>query len=167
MASRKTDSHKGCPCTLSKMEQSIEIIVRGVFLCKEQLLLVRKKGASYTFLPGGHIRFGEPAKSALTREIEEELGVRPEIVGYLGTVEHAWGEREDRQHELNLIFQIALEGIEPGEAPISKESHLQFLWQPLGKLKEVNFQPYPLLDLLPRWLKGVEKDWGSSMADSG
>lgn len=149
------------------MEKSIEIVVRGVFVCKGYLLLVRRKGASYAFLPGGHIRFGEAAEPALVREIEEETGLEPEVGAYLGSVEHAWGEPRGRQHELNLVFRVMLGRIEPEGVPVSKESHLEFFWQPLDKLKEVNLQPYPLCGLLPQWLKeGVKTGWGSSMKGS-
>ena len=148
------------------MEKSIEIVVRGVLLSEGDLLLVRKKGAPYTFLPGGHIAFGETAEEALVREIEEEVGRRPTVEEYLGTLEHAWGEAGDRHHELNLVFRLALKGVSRESAPVSREHWLEFLWHPLDRLKEVNLQPYPLWDLLPQWLRGEGRGWGSSMKGS-
>lgn len=146
------------------MEKSIELIVRGVFECEGDVLLVRKKGASYAFLPGGHIRLGENAVQALRREIEEETGYRPKVTGYLGSVEHAWERAGGTEQELNLVFRMVLEGVGRDKPPVSREVHLEFLWQPLDKLEEVNLQPYPLRRLLSVWTKGDgEGGWGSSM----
>ncbi len=148
------------------MEPSIEIVVRGVLLSEGALLLVRKKGAPYTFLPGGHVAFGETAEEALVREIREEVGQRPTVGEYLGTVEHAFREAGEDHHELNLLFRLALKGASCQSAPVSREHWLEFLWHPLDSLKELNLQPYPLWDLLPQWLIGEGSGWGSSMGRS-
>lgn len=42
---------------------------------EKKVLLAQAIGEKNTFLPGGHIEFGESAKDALVREIEEELGL--------------------------------------------------------------------------------------------
>ena len=46
-------------------------LARGVLFAEGRALLAHQKGAGNTFLPGGHIDPGEPAQSALIREIEE------------------------------------------------------------------------------------------------
>ncbi|MHC6175557.1 NUDIX hydrolase [Glutamicibacter endophyticus] len=40
-----------------------------------QILLVRKRGTSYFMQPGGKLERGESARSAVRREIQEELGL--------------------------------------------------------------------------------------------
>lgn len=51
-----------------------------------QTLLVRKRGTQAFMQPGGKIEAGEPALSALVRELAEELGLRidPATAVYLG-----------------------------------------------------------------------------------
>jgi 8-oxo-dGTP pyrophosphatase MutT (NUDIX family) len=144
------------------------MIARGVQFSSGAVLLVRQRGGSHTFLPGGHVLFGESARSALEREITEELG-KPAIVHrLLGVVEHSWKSTEGTHHELNLVFQMVIEGTEAGCSLASMESHLEFLWQPLKELKAVNLQPYPLQELLRYWLESkAEIGWGSSLYPPG
>lgn len=146
------------------MGENIELLVRGVHFSSDFLLLVQKKRASYTFLPGGHLLFQESAESALEREIREELGRSARITSFLGVVEHVWDSQGDRHHELNLIFRMEVENVRPGDEPSPLESHLRFLWQRLNALKEANLQPYPLQRLLPLWLRDDSKlCWASSL----
>ncbi len=51
-----------------------------------QTLLVRKRGTEAFMQPGGKIEVGEPAVSALVRELEEELGlvIDPQQAIFLG-----------------------------------------------------------------------------------
>ncbi|MED1478413.1 NUDIX domain-containing protein, partial [Bacillus pseudomycoides] len=56
------------------MQNPFHHLVRGIFIKDSKVLLAQAKGYTNTFLPGGHIEFGESSKDALIREIEEELG---------------------------------------------------------------------------------------------
>lgn len=67
---------------------NIEIITRALILNKDKILLCKKKGKKYYFLPGGHVEFGESAEQALGRELKEELNIQTEIIDYIGTVEN-------------------------------------------------------------------------------
>jgi 8-oxo-dGTP diphosphatase len=150
------------------MRENTEIIVRGVKLSSGAVLLVKKRGGSYTFLPGGHVLFAESARSALEREIMEELGAPAVVRRFLGIVEHSWESGGNTHHELNLVFQMVVKGLEAGCAPAAMERHLEFLWQPLEELKVVNLQPHPLQELLKSWLTTeVEVGWGSSICTPG
>jgi ADP-ribose pyrophosphatase YjhB (NUDIX family) len=55
----------------------MRVRVAGLFTCNSSVLLVEhsKDGRSYWLLPGGGIRIGERASTALIREIKEELNV--------------------------------------------------------------------------------------------
>ena len=64
------------------MENGKKIIikVRAVILHERKLLAVRHPhDTSFAALPGGHLEWGEDIKECLSREIIEELGIKPEI----------------------------------------------------------------------------------------
>ena len=66
----------------------IEVIARGVCAVDGKLLLCKAKGGKTTYLPGGHIEFGETGRQALVREIHEEMNASVAIERYLCTAEH-------------------------------------------------------------------------------
>ncbi|OAN11270.1 hypothetical protein A3K86_20150 [Photobacterium jeanii] len=110
---------------------SFHYVVRSVVLSENQLLAVRVVGDDKFFLPGGHIEFGEPAKHALRREFQEELGITADVGAFLGAVENEWMEKSERQCEVNLLFTASSPNLVASELVISKEPHLEFLWLPL------------------------------------
>ena len=57
----------------------IEVIARGVCVAGGRVLLCRAKGGSSTYLPGGHVEFGETGREALVREMREEKDSLEEV----------------------------------------------------------------------------------------
>lgn len=144
--------------------KEIELVVRGVMVHQGRLLLNRRKERDYSFLPGGHINFGERASQALIREIDEELGADVEVKNFLGAVEHSWQDQEGANHELNLVFGIECKEIDSRTPPPSKEPHLSFFWQSVPDLSPVNLEPSVLIDLIPGWLSHKPTaGWGSTI----
>ena len=82
----------------------IETIARGVCVRDGKLLLCRAKGGSSTYLPGGHIEFGETGRQALVREVKEELGVESSTGAFLGVVENAFLQHGKPHAEINLVY---------------------------------------------------------------
>ncbi|MCF7833657.1 MAG: NUDIX domain-containing protein [Candidatus Pacebacteria bacterium] len=61
-------------------DKKLIIKVRAIILHEGKLLAVRHPhDTSFAALPSGKLEWGEDVKECLTREIIEELGVRPEI----------------------------------------------------------------------------------------
>ena len=61
-------------------DEKFIIRCRAVIISDGKLLVVKHgEDFDYYALPGGHLEFGEDAKECLSREIIEELGVKPEI----------------------------------------------------------------------------------------
>jgi len=139
----------------------IETIARGIIIKHGRLLLAHTKGASNTYLPGGHIEWGESAREALRRELAEETGFRLRVGGFLGSIEHAFGKGNRRICEINMFFRVG--GSRLPERLISREKKLEFLWQPLSSLKAVNLQPHPLQTLVPQLLQSKRPFWASTI----
>ena len=138
-------------------------LARGVIFVNGKVLLVRQKGAGHTFLPGGHIEFGEKAEVALTREILEETGMQALVKRFIGAVECAWVENDQPNHEIDLVFEVEASGLDPDEPQQFHESHLEFIWLRPDELKAHNLLPEPLIECLVNWERGYRGYWGSSI----
>ena len=127
----------------------IETIARGVCVRDGKLLLCRAKGGSSTYLPGGHIEFGETGRQALVREVKEELGVESSTGKFLGVVENAFLQHGKPHAEINLVYELELgtgngeRGTGNGELPSlnSQEDWIEFEWCDLNRLDEANLLP--------------------------
>ncbi|KPJ49085.1 hypothetical protein AMJ40_06325 [candidate division TA06 bacterium DG_26] len=63
---------------MAQTNQVIDTVVRGVLVSDNHILLAHAIGEPNTFLPGGHITKGEPARDALIHEVREETGLDAE-----------------------------------------------------------------------------------------
>ena len=116
----------------------IETIARGVAIVDGSILVCRAKGGKSSYLPGGHIEFGETAREALVREIREELGVESETGRFLGAVENSFMQHGRPHAEINLVFELKFAG-KPEAA--AKEDWIEFEWVRLGELAKANLLP--------------------------
>ncbi len=102
----------------------IEILARGVAFRDGKALLCRAKGAGRTYLPGGHVEFGETGREALEREMREETGLPFKVGEFLGVLENSFMQDGKRHCEVNLVYSM--------EAPqgdvASKEDWISFEW---------------------------------------
>ena len=134
----------------------IETIARGVCVRDGKLLLCRAKGGSSTYLPGGHIEFGETGRQALVREVKEELGVESSTGAFLGVVENTFLQHGKPHAEINLVYELKLgngeRGMGNGELPPikSQEDWIEFEWCDLNRLDEANLLP-PAFRSLSAW----------------
>ena len=132
------------------MDKHIETIARGVCIIDGKVLLCRAKGGATTYLPGGHIEFGETAKVALEREVKEELGVDSSAGEFLGVVENAFTQKGRQHAEINLVYRLTLApGVKPEELK-SQEGWIEFEWCPLGALDEANLLPAAIKPMCER-----------------
>ena len=116
----------------------IETIARGVCIQNGRVLLCRAKGGTTTYLPGGHIEFGETSRQALVREIQEEMGVTAQVGELLGVVENQFVQHGKPHAEINLVYAMSL----PDDtAAIAKEAWIEFEWRNLADLDNANLLP--------------------------
>ncbi|WP_391117243.1 NUDIX domain-containing protein [Psychrobacillus sp. L3] len=148
------------------MPNQFHHLARAVFTQKNKVLLAQAIGHTNTFLPGEHIEFGESAKDALMREIEEELGIECEVVSFLGLVEHKWEKKGILNCEINQVFEIKSDQLNTSNNPKSNEPHLKFFWCNGDELDFKNLQPYPFSALIKNYLEGNKDVWWESTLNS-
>ena len=144
------------------MKKQFHYLVRGIIIDKDHVLLAHEKGANNTFLPGGHINIGEKAKDALCREISEEIGKKSKTGRFFGAIEHAWLHNGIKNYEINLIFDVIIEGLSMSKVPFSCENHLEFFWVPVDDLQKHNLLPSPMAECI----QNLEKNkayWDSTL----
>ena len=144
------------------MNKPFHYLVRGIIRDKDYVLLAHEKKADNTFLPGGHIEFGEKAEDALSREILEEINKKSKIGRFDGAVEAGWSNNGIKNYEINLIFEVIIEGLSMSQNPLSCEDHLEFFWVHVDDLQKHNLLPNPMIDCI----QDLEKDeayWNSTL----
>ena len=128
----------------------IENIVRGVCVVDGHVLLCRPKKGGYTYLPGGHIEFGETSRAALVREMKEETGLDATVGDFLGVVESQFEQHGKPHCEISLVYRLTVGACphadERGLSPrlpvvMAQEDWIEFAWWPLVKLNEANLLP--------------------------
>lgn len=116
----------------------IETIARGVCIQNGKVLLCRAKGGATTYLPGGHIEFGETGRQALVREIKEEMGVDATAGVFLGVVENQFRQHGKPHAEINLVYRLFLPESTPATA---QEDWIAFEWRDLADLDAARLLP--------------------------
>ena len=112
----------------------IEVIARGVCVQDGKILLCRAKGGATTYLPGGHVEFGETGRQALVREMKEEMGVEAETGAFLGVVENAFEQHGKPHAEVNLVYELK---VPAGTPPRALEDWIAFEWRDLAHLDDL------------------------------
>jgi len=113
-----------------------QLAVSAAIFRDGKVLLVRRArapGKGFYSLPGGRVEFGETLHQALTREVDEETGLRIDIIGLAG-----WREvlpsAGGGGHYLIMSFAARWRANEP----VLNDEHDDFKWlapDALGDLK--------------------------------
>ena len=122
------------------MGKHIETIARGVCVIDGKVLLCYPKDRSYSYLPGGHIEFGETGREALVREMKEETGLDATAGDLLGVVESSFVQKGEKHCEINLIYKMEVER-GSGLPTASLEDWICFDWVDCAKIGATNLLP--------------------------
>jgi ADP-ribose pyrophosphatase YjhB (NUDIX family) len=126
----------------------IETIARGVCVRDGSVLLCRAKGAQTTYLPGGHIEFGETGAEALVREMKEETGLDVRAGNLLGVLENSFLQHGEKHCEINLVYAMELSEGAAGEVA-SREEWIEFEWRQVNDIASANLLPAEIAKFIP------------------
>ena len=104
------------------MSVNIETIARGVAIRNSKILLCRAKGGKSTYLPGGHIEFGETGREALRREMKEETALDFTVGRFSG-----------------VVYEMACDAA--AESVDAAEDWIEFEWCDLSDMDRANLLP--------------------------
>ena len=124
------------------MTNHIETIARGVCIVDGKVLLCLPRDRRYSYLPGGHIEFGETGREALVREMKEETGLDVTAGKLLDVVESQFVQNGEQHCEINLIFAMSLKApLSTDVPPPAREDWICFDWCPCDKISAMNLLP--------------------------
>lgn len=128
----------------------VEAIARGVCIHDGKVLLCKAKGGKSTYLPGGHIEFGETGAEALVREIKEELGVDSSCGKFLGVVENSFLQHGRPHAEINLVYRLDIPSLQTPNSSLlaSQEDWIEFEWRDISDLGNANLLPTEMIGIV-------------------
>ena len=103
-----------------------QLAVSAAIFRDGKVLLVRRArspGKGFYSLPGGRVEFGESLQQALAREVDEETGLRIDIVGLAGWREVLPGGPGDGHY---VIMSFAARWT--AREPVLNDEHDDFKW---------------------------------------
>ncbi len=122
--------------------------VCAVILSGQKILAMRDERSPYFYLPGGRVEMGETAEHAVIREVQEELGITPQIIRPLWLNQAFFTEDVDglRYHELCIYFLMDISHtdlLSRGDAfTLTEEKHVhRFEWLAFERLEKAYFYP--------------------------
>jgi len=116
---------------MRERERRIYLAVDAIVERGGQVLLIERRNPPPGWaLPGGFVEFGETVEQAVTRELEEETGLRAQSVEQF----HVYSDpkRDPRGHTVAVVFGVLAEG-EPQGGDDAKTARF-FAWDDLPPL---------------------------------
>ena len=121
-----------------------------------RVLLNTDDNKDFWILPGGRVLSGEDTKTAINREIKEELGLEIYNENIKVTMESFFRFRGQDYHELQYVYTAKLKTkfIEYYTYKFCGHENQKFKWFKLEELENIRFLPAPLLECVKESLKG-------------
>lgn len=124
--------------------------VNGIVIKDNKILTIKMKNNISYCLPGGHVELGEDSKTAIIREMLEELDTNVTIQKELAVVENFYTDKNSLlTHEISFYYivnpdnfsNISLEGYSKYENDKGEIKQHNFVWLPINTLREFDFRP--------------------------
>jgi mutator protein MutT len=111
----------------------LETSAGGLVVDGDRVALIARRtrdGSLQWVLPKGHLEAGETAEQAAVREVEEETGIRGEVVEPVGTIDYWFAAPGRRVHKTVHHFLLRAVSGELSDDDVEVE---QVAWVPLAE----------------------------------
>lgn len=137
-------------------EFRVKVRANGVIINNNKVLMCSINNNGFWCCPGGHIHLGEDSKTAVLREIAEEVEIQFDDAKLLIMMENFFnGEKGKLFHELGFYYLMQgriptekLDDYEYDENDNGEMVHLQFKWIDLDELDNYDIRPASLKEVL-------------------
>ena len=132
--------------------------IAGIAMHEDKVLIHKAEFDNFWALPGGACEFNEDSKTALKREMKEELNADIEVGPLLWLVENFFEHEGKPWHEIGLYYHFnfigpseqfylknEFDGIESLYNKENKNYKLLYKWLPLSQIHSHNIKPDFLL----------------------
>ena len=143
--------------TIDVEDYKLNVRAAGVIIHNNKILAHRNINSDHYALIGGRVEIGEDSESTVIRELEEELGKKIEITGFVSTIENFFEMKGSKYHEILFIHKAEFVNEEDKKIEYTLKNkegkdYLQYEWLELDQLEK-----YPLLpNVVKEVLRGHE-----------
>lgn len=124
--------------------------VNGIIINNNRLLTLKMKNNISYCLPGGHVELGEDSKSAILREMLEEVETHVSVEKELAVIENFYFDNNNFQtHEISFYYIVVPENFD--KIPLENYTLLEndkngikthnFEWLDISSLNNFDFRP--------------------------
>ncbi len=89
------------------MHRNPALTVDGILIEDRKILLIKRRNPPFRgkyALPGGFVEYGESTEAAVVREIQEETGLKTEVLRLIGV--YSDPERDPRGHTVTIAYKV-------------------------------------------------------------
>lgn len=131
-------------------KQKFKYRVNGIIINDNKILTIKMKNNISYCLPGGHVELGEDSKTAILREMLEEIDTTVSIAKEIAIVENFYLDKENLQtHEISFYYilnpenldKISLQKYEKKENDKGELKVHNFEWLDISLLNNYDFRP--------------------------
>ena len=143
-----------CDIELKTPTQKFKYRVNGIIIHNKKILALKMKNNISYCLPGGHVELCEDSKTAILREMFEEIKTKTSIKQEIAIAENFYTDKNNlKTHEISFYYLVEPENFD--KIPLENYTHTEL---DKGKIKKHNFEWLDItnlnnVDFRPEFLK--------------
>jgi ADP-ribose pyrophosphatase YjhB (NUDIX family) len=114
----------------SKIIDVVPIVCVDGFIIKDDKILLLKRNnypaINEWWVPGGRVLKNELIQDAIIRKVQDEIGIKPEIVNQIGITETIF----EKKHTINICFTLSINS----NNIIINSEHSEYNWFTISEL---------------------------------